>query len=35
MHFTLEQLGILDSMLSTACYALSAVIVPILLEALF
>lgn len=35
MHFTLEQLGILDSVLSTACYVLSAVIVPILLEALF
>ena len=35
MHFTLEQLGYLDSLLSAVAYAMTAIAVPFLLSALF
>lgn len=35
MHFTLEQLGYLDSLLSAVAYAMTAIVVPFLLSALF
>ena len=35
MHFNLEQLGYLDSLLSAVAYAMTATVVPFLLSALF
>lgn len=35
MHFNLEQLGYLDSLLSAVAYALTAIVVSFLLFALF